>query len=601
MRNKLLYSLAGVLFLLTMYACSEDDKYPTSVVKEIELFLDNEPWAVNTGLSTKPLFIYKENGEYVANYSSHYRFQLLNGKYKIISTTQTDSIPCPDNLNDIVIKQDPEAKTKYAISAPVNYNSPFNEPLSAHMYSRTGVIRLRATDKKADKSYSTVRAVISTPISGYKLLDATFVQAPIEVSRDRVTNSGGVNYVDDIVLFETKTLNEQVSIRIDYLDQNNTIVQSKAIDGAFQVLPNDTTQIAFALNNEDEPMIQNYTVSIASEEWIEEEIRPEAPMRIPDGYTYVSPEENLEKICSALMADPQVTEVKLFLKAGGTYKLGRQNDFSKPLSIMGQRVSAGQDAAYMEMGNMSFASGDDTIDAIHFENLNIKATDADFFKFKNQYFHVKEISLKNCEVHDLGRTLWYQEVNATRAQTVDKLIIEDCRFFGLSHGGSGFIGLSTKQDAPIHTIIFRNSTFHANDLTKALITGLGAMTGDLSITIENCTCIGMAPAGMTFFDLAPSKTSSFTLTVKNNLFSGVSGAGSGRWFNLRNVTSQTFTDNYHTQGFVMGSWGVENDELPKETSSMDVLFTDVAGRVLTIKDKTSEVYTKKIGDPHWIK
>lgn len=93
-------------------------------------------------------FIYKDNGEYFANYTSHYRFQLPNGKYRILSTTQTDSIPCPSNLNDIVIRQDPAAKVKYAISAPVEYSSPFNDPLSIRMYNRTGVIRLKATDKK---------------------------------------------------------------------------------------------------------------------------------------------------------------------------------------------------------------------------------------------------------------------------------------------------------------------------------------------------------------------------------------------------------------------------------------------------------------------
>ena len=253
------------------------------------------------------------------------------------------------------------------------------------------------------------------------------------------------------------------------------------------------------------------------------------------------------------------------------------------------------------MRNMSISTGDNKIDAVHFENLNIKMTDSDFFKFKNQHFHVKEISLKGCDINDLGRTMWYQEVNAKLAQTVDNLIIEDCRFFGLNSGSSGLFGLSTKQDAPIYNIVFRNSTFHANNLTKALITGLSSMTGDLSIAIENCTFIGMAPVGMTFFDLSPKNTSSFTLTVKNNLFSGISEEGSGTWFNLRNVTGRTFADNYHTQGFVMNTWGVNDNELPAETTSMSALFTDVEGRDLTIKDKSSEVYTKGIGDPHWIK
>lgn len=601
MRNKIVYSLAGLVFLLSMYACSEDDKYPTSVVKQIELFLNEKPWAVNTGLSTKPLFIYNQDGGYYGNYSSHYRFQLPNGRYKIISTTQTDLIPTPDNLNDIIVKQDPEAKAILGVSAPVEYNSPFSDPLTARMYTRTGVLRLKATDKKSDNSYSTVRAIVSSPVSGYKLSDATFIQESVDVIRDNEKHTGGVNYMEDFVLFETETVGGKVSVRIDYLDRNNTVIQSKAIDGTFPLLSNDTTQIAFALNNTDEPMIQDYTVTIASEGWTEEEISPEAPMRIPEGYTYVSPEENLEKICSALMANVEVTEVKLFLKAGASYKLGRQNDIPKSLYIMGQKPMAGQEPAYMEMGNMSINTGENVIDGVRFENLNIKVTDSDFLKFKNQHFHVREIVLKNCEMHDLVRTMWYQEVDATLAQTLDRFVIEDCRFFGLNHGGSAFIGISTKQDAPIYNIIFRNSTFHANNLTKGLIAGLGAMTGDLNIEIESCTFIGMAPGGMVFFDLAPTKTSSFTLKVKNNLFSGVSEAGSGRWFNLRNVTNRTFTDNYYTQGFVMDSWGVESNELPVETTAKDALFTDVEGRNLTIKDKTSEVYTQKVGDPHWIK
>ena len=600
MRN-IFYSLTGIMLLLGITACSEEERYATSVVKEIQLFLDDEPWAVNTGASNKPLFIYTADGEYVANYSSLYCFQLANGSYNIISTTQSDSIPSPKNLKDIVIHQDPTAKTKYAISAPVTYKSPFDEPLSVRMYNRTGVLRLKSTDRKSDKSYSKLRAVVSSPISGYKLSDATFVKAPTDVQREKETTTGGVNYTDDFVLFQTQSEGGTVSVRIDYLDKDNTVVQSKAIDGAFSILPDDTLQVAFALNNADEPVIQDYTVTIASEGWNEEDINPEAPMRIPDGYRYVSPDENLESICKSMLADASVNEVKLFLKAGATYHLGRQTDMPKVLYIMGQLPEDGEEPAYMEMGNMSINCADAIIEAFHFENLKIKVTDDNFFKFKNQAFHVTTFSWKNCEISDLVRTMWYQEVDAPQKQIADKIVIENCRFFGLNSLLSGLFGLSTKQDAPVHNFVFKNSTFHAKNLTKALITGLSSMTGDLSIAIENCTFIGMAPVGMTFFDLSPKNTSSFTLTVKNNLFSGISEEGSGTWFNLRNVTGRTFADNYHTQGFVMNTWGVNDNELPAETTSMSALFTDVEGRDLTIKDKSSEVYTKGIGDPHWIK
>ena len=47
MRNKLIYTFTGLLVLLCVLACSEHDKYETSVVKQIELFLDDEGLAVN--------------------------------------------------------------------------------------------------------------------------------------------------------------------------------------------------------------------------------------------------------------------------------------------------------------------------------------------------------------------------------------------------------------------------------------------------------------------------------------------------------------------------------------------------------------------------
>ena len=111
----------------------------------------------------------------------------------------------------------------------------------------------------------------------------------------------------------------------------------------------------------------------------------------------------------------------------------------------------------------------------------------------------------------------------------------------------------------------------------------------------------MGPAGMNFFDLRASSTNSFTLTVKNNLFSGISTEGSGQWMNLGSVTNQSFTDNYHTSDFVLFTWGVEEYELPIATSAKDALFTDVDSFDFTIKDSYSEVYTKRIGDPHWMK
>ena len=273
----------------------------------------------------------------------------------------------------------------------------------------------------------------------------------------------------------------------------------------------------------------------------------------------------------------------------------------KGLSIMGQEPKEGENLAVLELKSSLSVSSTDDIEAFRFENLVIKVDAQDFFKFKNQEFHIGTISWKNCEINDLQRTMWYQEVNAAQKQTVNKIVIEDCRFFGLNSNESGLFGLA-KRDAPVHNFEFRNSTFHANDLNNALITRLGAMTGDLNVTIENCTFIAMK-TGMTFFDLGAKSITNGSLTVRNNLFSGAVDSEKGTWFNIHEkIITRIFENNYITNGFTLNNWGVGENEKPKQTVlRMDELFRDVANRDFTITDKSSEIYTNNIGDPHWIK
>lgn len=603
MRKSISSAVAGLMLLLGIAACSEDSKYNSSVVKDIQMYLDDEAYSLNTGSSNKPLFIYAADGSYVANYSTLYRFQLPDGTYRIVATTEADSLPHPGNLNDIVLNQDPKAEKVYALSAPVEYVSPFNEPLEIRMYNRTGTLRLRATDRKADKRYSTIRAIVSTPISGYKISDATFVKSPIEVVRNTATSTGGVNYTDDLVLFETDTDNEAVTVRFEYLDANQQVIQTKEIEGTFPILPKNLTTVSFELNNADEPTIQDYTVTIAPEEWEEEDINPDAPIRVPEGYTYVSPGENINNVFNRLKNDETATDIKLFLKAGTTYQFVAKtlDDMPKGLSIMGQEPKEGENLAVLELKSSLSVSSADDIEAFRFENLVIKVDAQDFFKFKKQEFHIGTILWKNCEINDLQRTMWYQEVDAAQKQTVNKIVIEDCRFFGLNSNESGLFGLAS-QDAPVHNFEFRNSTFHANDLNNALITRLGAMTGDLNVTIENCTFIAMK-TGMTFFDLGAKSITNGSLTVRNNLFSGAVDSEKGTWFNIHEkITTRVFENNYITNGFTLNNWGVGENEKPKQTAlRMDELFRDVANRDFTITDKSSEIYTNNIGDPHWIK
>lgn len=599
MRKCLLSAMAGLTLLLGVTACSEEVKYASSVVTQIQLYMDDEPYFVNTGASNKPLFIYEANGEYVANYSSLYRFQLPNGKYRIISTTQSDSIPCPGNLDEIVINQDPAAKMKYAISAPVEYASPFNEPLNVHMYSRTGVLRLKAIDRKADKSYSTVRAVVSSPISGYKISDATFIKSPIEIARDKSTTTGGVNYTDDLVLFETGTDNESVSVRIDYLDANKNVIQSKAIDGTFPILPDDTVQVAFELNNVNEPVIQNYTVTIASEGWTEEDINPEAPERIPEGYTPVRDGEDATIAFNKLNSDPSVTEIKLYLKAGGTYTLNfPKNNIQKAMHIMGEipDLNAGETYPNLTIGTIIIGQGGDspicTIDGIRFENLSM-TLGGRWIQCKGEKYEVQELSFTNCEFKEFKGT-WYQTGATNMTEIIHNFIVDNCRFYDFA---GGFLTPRTSEMIPFYNVQFKNSTFHMKKRADYLIGGIKS-DKKLSMLIENCTFINVEQSNKAIFNLDASFAQEYDLTIKNNLFSGTAG---GTLFTLKGTMTRTISNNYCTSDFTMGQGLEASEELTAISLDMNALFTDAGNKDFTIKDKSSEIYTNNIGDPHWIK
>lgn len=62
MRKSILSAVAGVTFLLGIAACSEENKYDSSVVTDIQLYLDDEAYSLNTGSSNEPLFIYASDG-----------------------------------------------------------------------------------------------------------------------------------------------------------------------------------------------------------------------------------------------------------------------------------------------------------------------------------------------------------------------------------------------------------------------------------------------------------------------------------------------------------------------------------------------------------
>lgn len=255
------------LLLLLMTSCAEDEvKYDTSVVRDYALQLNGTPWNINVGISTKTIFVYKENGDFFANYSSLYRFALQNGKYSFIATDLPEQmVPSPVNLNDFVVPQSVLADQKVNLSAAMSHQSPFKDTIKMNILTRTGTLRLKAKDIVADPSYATIKASVFVKRTGYKVADETFVKGDMTVSRVKKTTTGGINYLEDFIVFQTDEEVNNVTIRLEFLDANSVVVKTKEFAGTFPILPNGVTNIDFNLNDPDTPIIKDYVVTINGE------------------------------------------------------------------------------------------------------------------------------------------------------------------------------------------------------------------------------------------------------------------------------------------------------------------------------------------------
>ncbi|MFL9831729.1 hypothetical protein ACSV4D_17500 [Flavobacterium sp. ARAG 55.4] len=266
--KKILNKILGYgILLMFITACNDDEvKYNTSVVRNFEIQINDEPYVLNTGISTKFIFIYKNDGDFFANYSSHFRFALENGSYKFLATDiPEEMIPSPVNLNDLIIPQAVNADQAVKISAAMPYQSPFKDMLTMNILTRTGTLRLKANDKTADPNYTNIKAIVEVKRKGYKVIDETFVQQDMEVSRTKKTTSGGINYSDDFIVFQTDETVNEVRVHLEFMNDNMEVVQTKEISGSFPIVANGVTQINFNLNDVDTPIIENYEVTVNGE------------------------------------------------------------------------------------------------------------------------------------------------------------------------------------------------------------------------------------------------------------------------------------------------------------------------------------------------
>ena len=233
-------------------------------------------------------------------------------------------------------------------------------------------------------------------------------------------------------------------------------------------MPNDTTIVSFALNNAEEPVIIDYTVALASDEWTEDKVTPGAPLVVPDGYTYVSPDEDISAIVAAQLADDNITAIKLYLKAGETYTLGANDlaSLTKPISIVGQTPARNHAKATLSHGAVT---PNGNIEQISFKNINF-ASPSRFFNVRNQNFNIGTVSFDNCDWNDWSGVIWYQNTSsATLTQHVGTFSLVSCHLNNWTFNRNPLLGLPTRNPAKVDKLVLHNNIVEGNNVTAGAI------------------------------------------------------------------------------------------------------------------------------------
>lgn len=558
--------IAGCVMALTvatsLVSCKDDEAYDTQVTRNVSLTINGTPWDFyhDLGNGSRALYIYNDNGDFYSNYYTIGRFALPTGKYHVFATLNADLLEPPTNFYNEVIEQDPETKQSFAISNPIEYNA--GDPMSLDVYTRTGTLRLKAMDVKADKSYAYVRATVTTPVVGWNVAAATVaVGGPIQLSRQKDT-SGGIGYTEDIVLIGSA--DHSVTVHLDYLDANMNVIRSADLDQRLTVLPNMVTTAEFELNNPNEQVTISCNVSVSEITWGSGTIYPSLPVEIPEGYVLVEAGQDINAAYNAQKEDDSVDEIRLFLQANASYNFSRTTleRVNKSVSIIGQRPGYGQTAAAVSLNAVTL---DGNFDHFRMENLNLSPGSRFFNLAATLAFNINEIAFVNCSFDRWNGVMWNQTSRTDRQQVVNTIKLDGCRFTSYTAASNAMFKPATGAIAPINNWVFTGCLFHGANFgsrTAVILSDVNKIDGNLNITVEGCTFIDTRGTDFTYFDINAAGASNCTLNVRDNIVSGAQ-SGFGTWFKLGNVGSVNAGGNTRTAGYSMKAYGVE---APAESS-----------------------------------
>jgi hypothetical protein len=331
----------------------------------------------------------------------------------------------------------------------------------------------------------------------------------------------------------------------------------------------------------------------------------------PAGAIIVNPGENLAQILVDASTDATIPSgTTFYLPSGGVYYFasfpsgsttfdtptsGRGMTFRKAFNLVGSS-SGVRPKIYMTSDWKPEGQFDKGIrfEGIDFEGLRTVGTST----FNPYLFNINastlipEIQLIDCRFINFIRAIISCNQDDATPATVKKIVIDNCVFSSPAADGYAILHGNKNTNNFLSDVTIRNSTFANMPKAKGMVGNVNKIVTPVKMSISNCTFYNSQAVKESFIDLSGANAN---LTIENCLFgspfeSTMVKTGSG-------TTNATF--NYATSEFLAPVNSINPTVLTGVPAT--ALWVKPDDNDFTIKLKDSPAYTRRIGDPRWIK
>ena len=325
----------------------------------------------------------------------------------------------------------------------------------------------------------------------------------------------------------------------------------------------------------------------------------------PEGSIAVKAGDDLSAILKANEKDSSIQEGQVYsLAAGATFTL-EGYEYSKGFVLEAQQ------------GVMPEVTITKAFTAVGYTGVmeinGVKLIGENAFITGNNY-DIEGVVLKNCYVTGFPTQFIYMTVSAGNSTEIQKFEVDNTIFDQMTTNKIHLVSMDSSYDAStnkarLHELYFTNSTIMRSPTLGgvAFITD-NACDYDYYVELDHVTVVESCTSNTRFIHInggssgpnSKVKVHNFLLSNENTYSNNGGVLGMLYETALNKAKSKDYANNYRTTGLPEISRGSAVNTVDVGLTQSE-LFEDAANGDLTIKATDSEVYTKQIGDPRWIK